>query len=85
LADERGRSDGLMSYVASVIKKQLDEHEARRRPTALVLAREEHPYRVRAREGLPGLSSRAGLQPEPAESERKSPFGLGGIATRSVD
>jgi hypothetical protein len=28
-ADERGRSDGLMSYVASVIQKQLDEHEAR--------------------------------------------------------
>jgi hypothetical protein len=26
-----------MSYVAGVIKKQLDEHEARRRPTALVL------------------------------------------------
>jgi hypothetical protein len=31
--DERGRSDGLMSHVAGVIKEQLDEHEARMQPT----------------------------------------------------
>ena len=36
-ADERGRSDGLMGYVANVIQQQLDEHEARKNPTALVL------------------------------------------------
>jgi hypothetical protein len=29
--DERGRTDGLMSYVASVIQQQLEEHEAVRR------------------------------------------------------
>src|SRR5262249_41076040 len=28
-ADERGRTDGLMGYVAEVIRQQLDEHEAR--------------------------------------------------------
>jgi hypothetical protein len=35
--DERGRRDGLMSLVAGVIKKQLDEHEARMQPTKMVL------------------------------------------------
>jgi len=29
VADERGRSDGLMSYVAVMIQQQLDQHEAR--------------------------------------------------------
>jgi hypothetical protein len=35
--EERGLGGGLMSHVAGVIKKQLDEHEARMRPTKIVL------------------------------------------------